>query len=138
MKCINTRGCYNKDAIPLAFWYDGKYIVTHNFCSEECYLIYIGEHDPPKKEHQTYADPEKQLIHDIYFRYYCEEKEKKPLGVKPGTQRGSYKKPKLVRSEKRKKELVRKKKHRERNRRYRERKKSEEIERKQKIIIEGV
>ena len=138
MKCLNTRGCYNKDAVSLAFSHNEKYIITNNFCSIECYLIYIGERDPPKKEHQTYDDPERQLIHDIYFKYYCDGIPKQKRGVKPGIKRGSYKKPKIARLEKRQKERDRKKKHRERSKKYRERKKHEEILRKKKLILKGV
>jgi len=139
MKCLNTRGCYGKDAVPLAFSHNGKYINTDNFCSIECYLIYSGECDPPKKEHQVFQDPEHQLIHDIYIRHYGkEEKEPKKPGVKLGTKRGQYKKLKIAKLEKRQKERDRKKKQRERVRKHRERKKQSEIKRRQKLILEGV
>jgi len=139
MRCLNTRGCYGKNAVHLAFSHNGKYINTDNFCSIECYLIYSGEIDPPKREHQTYDDPERQLIHDIHIRYYGkEEKEPEKRGVKPGTKRGLYKKPKIIMLNKRQKERDRKKKQRERVRKYRERKKQSEVKRKQRLILEGV
>jgi len=139
MKCLNTRGCYGKDAVSLAFSHNGKYINTDNFCSIECYLIYSGECDPPKKEHQVFQDPERQLIHDIYIRHYGkDEKETEKRGVKPGTKRGQYKKPKIAKLEKRDKERHRKQKQREWTRKYRERKKREEIVRKQQLILERV
>ena len=139
MKCLNTRGCYDKDAVHLSFSHNGKYIDTDNFCSVECFLIYSGEIDPPKREHQTYDDPERQLIHDIYIRGYGQkEEEPEKRGVKPGTQRGQYKKPKIAKLEKRDKERHRKQKQREWTRKHRERKKHDEIVRKQQLMSEGV
>jgi len=139
MKCLNTRGCYGKDAVHLAFSHNGKYITTDNFCSKECYLIYIGELDPPKREHQTYDDPERQLIHDIYIRYYGKDETKQEKrGVKPGTKRGQYKNQKIIKLEKRQKEQDSRRKHRERTKKYRERKKREEVTRKQKLILRSV
>jgi len=139
MKCLNSRGCYGKDAVSLAFSHNGKYINTNNFCSIECYLIYSGERDPPKKEHQVFQDPERQVIHDIYIRYYGKEiKGPEKRGVKPGIKRGSYKRPKIARLEKRRKEQDRRRKHRERTKKYRERKRQSEIKHRQQIILEGV
>ncbi len=138
MKCLNTRGCYGKDAVHLAFSHNEKYIITDNFCSKECYLIYSGECDPPKKEHQVFLDHERQLIHDIYFKYFCDGIPKKKPGVKLGIKRGSYKKSKIANKlNLKQKERDCKKKHRERSRKYRERKTREEITRKQKLILEG-
>jgi len=138
MKCLNSRGCYNKDAVRLAFSHNGKYIATDNFCSIECYLIYSGECDPPKKGHQVFQDPERQIIHDIYFKHFCDGIPKKKPGVKLGIKRGSYKKPKIIKLEKRQKERDRKKRQRERVREHRERKKCSEIKYRQKLILEGV
>lgn len=139
MKCLNTRGCYGKPAIRLAFSHNGKYINTNNFCSIECYLIYSGERDPPKKEHQVFQDPKRQIIHDIYIRHYGkDETEQEKRGVKLGIKRGNYKKPKIAKLEKRQKERERKKKQREWTKKHRKRKKREETMRKQKLILEGV
>jgi hypothetical protein len=47
MKCLNTKGCYGKDAKHLDFYWKARRIVTNKFCSKECYLIYIGEKPHP-------------------------------------------------------------------------------------------
>lgn len=138
MNCLNSRGCNDKDAVHLAFSHNGKYIDTDNFCSENCYLIYIGEREPSKKKYQVFQNLDRQIIHDIYFKYYCNGMPKKKPGVKPGTKRGIYKKPKIARLEKRQKEHDRKKKQRERIRKHRQRKKHSEIKRRQKFILKGV
>ncbi len=80
MKCLNTKGCYSKETR------NGS-----NFCSDDCRLIYENRKKPPKRTRQIYDDPERQLIHDIYIKYYGkQETPTNNRGVKKGTKRGSY------------------------------------------------
>jgi hypothetical protein len=77
-KCLNSWGCNEKLTIHLEF-YDSRYINpftgvkgksvnTDNFCSKECYEIYLGYIKPPSQW-----------------------KQQKKRGVKSGSQRGKYK-----------------------------------------------
>jgi len=117
--------------------HNGKAIVTDNFCSVDCYLIYIGEKRPDPNKYKPYRgkDPERKIIDDIFQRYYgCKKDPLLKRGVKPGTKRGEYNKPRLERNEKILKEQQRKQLLRERVRRYRQKKKEFELKRKEAQI----
>lgn len=81
MNCLNTKGCYNKKARK-----------GSNFCSDDCRLIYENRIEPPKGKRKIYYDPERQKLHDIYFKHYCEQPTSAKRGVKRGEKRGPYKK----------------------------------------------
>ncbi|MCJ7571816.1 MAG: hypothetical protein MUO82_08070 [Candidatus Thermoplasmatota archaeon] len=121
MKCLNTYGCQNEA------------VVGSNFCSEKCRFIYRGELEPDYSNYKPYteSDKKKKIVDYIFQKYYgCNQEQKKPPGVKPGTKRGSYNKPGLEKKEKLLKERQHKKSNRLRVRRYRQRKK--ELQLKQK------
>jgi hypothetical protein len=58
--CLNTRGCYHKEAKYI------KEINSSNFCSLECYYRYTGRKKPSIPERKIFADPERQQLHDLY------------------------------------------------------------------------
>jgi len=88
---MNTRGACENEARYI------KRINCSNFCSYECYLIYIGRKKPRVPERKKFDDPERQHLHDLYLWVLTGVDPRKPIvepkkrGVKSGSMRGSYK-----------------------------------------------
>jgi hypothetical protein len=57
---MNTRGACENEAQCI------KEIKCKNFCSYECYLLYIGKKKPSIPERKKFDDPERQRTHDLY------------------------------------------------------------------------
>jgi len=100
MICMNTRGACNKEARYI------KRINCSNFCSYECYLIYIGRKKPRVPKRKKFDDPERQHLHDLYLWALTgvdprkSDVEPKERGVKLGSKRGPYKKRKQRKAKK--------------------------------------
>lgn len=85
MKCLNTKGCYNRKAKK-----------ESNFCSNECRLTYENKLAPSKRKREVYNDPERQQLHDIFIKYYGKQNTLiNKRGVKKGEFRGPYRKNKI-------------------------------------------
>ena len=61
MKCLNTRGGCNKEAIYI------EELHCSNFCSYECYLIYVGKKKPSINKRKQFKNHSRQKIHDLYI-----------------------------------------------------------------------
>ena len=61
MKCLNTYGACQKEAVYI------EAIDSNNFCSLDCFNIYMGRSNIKKPSRRRYDNQERQLIHDLYI-----------------------------------------------------------------------